>query len=253
MELIAAIDLLDGGAVRLLEGDYDRPIARVADAPGLAASWARAGVRRLHVVDLEGARAGRPAQLELATRVADAARSEANAGPITVELGGGLRTLGDLSAAFEAGIDEAILGTAAVESPELVAEAAARWPGRIGASLDLRDLRVAVDGWTRTTDTDAFALARTLVERGAARLTLTDARRDGTLAGPNVELLARFRDALPDAVLVAAGGVGAVEDLAALARIGMDGAIVGRALVDGSLSVADALAAVQQATPGAAR
>jgi phosphoribosylformimino-5-aminoimidazole carboxamide ribotide isomerase len=240
MELIPAIDLLDGSAVRLVEGDYAQRIRRTADAIELAAEWARAGARRLHVVDLDGARAGRPMQLALAARVARAARI-AGSEPVTIELGGGLRTTDDIGAAFAAGIDVAILGTAAIESPTLVAHAAARWPGRISASLDLRDAHPALDGWTRTIEADPIAVARRLLEDGAARLILTDAARDGTLGGPNLPLYERFRAAFPDATLVAAGGVGGVADLEALARIGLGGAIVGRALLDGSLSIGEAL------------
>jgi phosphoribosylformimino-5-aminoimidazole carboxamide ribotide isomerase len=242
MELIAAIDLLDGGAVRLLEGSYDHEVARETDAAGLAAAWARTGISRLHIVDLEGARAGRPMQLELVRAVAAAARDAAG-GDLAIELGGGLRTLDDVAAAFEGGVDDAILGTAAVESPELAGAAAERWPGRIAVSLDLRDERLALDGWTRTSAADPLALARRLVDGGVARLVLTDATRDGTLAGPNLAVLGRFRDALPDAVLVAAGGVAGAGDLEALARVGLDGAIVGRALLDGSLSIERALRA----------
>jgi phosphoribosylformimino-5-aminoimidazole carboxamide ribotide isomerase len=240
MELIPAVDLLGGSAVRIIEGDYARRIDTSGDALDLAVEWARAGARRLHVVDLDGARAGRPIQLALAARVAAAARGAA-VESVTIELGGGLRTTEDIGAAFGAGIDTAILGTAAVESLALVAGATTRWPGRIGVSLDLRDARLTLDGWTRTTDADPIEVARRLLDDGAARLVLTDAARDGTLGGPNLALLERFRAVFPQATLVAAGGVGGVADLAALAAIGLDGAIVGRALLDGSLSIRDAL------------
>lgn len=243
MELIPAIDLLGGSAVRLLEGDYERRVGPIADARQLAVDWARAGVHRLHIVDLEGARAGRPMQLALASLVADTARAAA-VQPVSIELGGGLRTLDDIGAAIVAGMDDAILGTAAIESPALIARAVARWPGRIGVSLDLRDERPALDGWTRTVEVDPVEVARRLLGAGATRLVLTDAARDGTLGGPNLVLLERFRAALPAATLVAAGGVGGVADLEALTRIGIDGAIVGRALLDGSLSIGDALEAV---------
>ena len=241
MELIPAIDLLGGNAVRLIEGDYERRIGTTASAMDLAAEWARAGVRRLHVVDLDGARAGRPMQLDLAARVAGSVRAAASE-PMTIELGGGLRTTDDISAALASGIDLAILGTAAIETRSLIAEAVRRWPGRICASLDVRDARPALAGWTRTIDADPIDVARQLLGDGAERLILTDAARDGTLAGPNVVMLERFRTAFPDATLVAAGGVGSVADLELLAGIGLDGAIVGRALLDGSLTIGDALA-----------
>ena len=242
MELIPAIDLLGAAAVRLAEGDYARPVARDEDAVSRAVDWARAGARRIHVVDLEGARQGRPVELRLVGRlVSDVKRA---APGTAVELGGGLRTMDDLAAAFGAGVDGVVIGTAAVESPTLVADAAARFAGCIGVSLDLRGSRPAIDGWTRTVERDALDLAATALATGAARLTLTDAGRDGTLRGPNLAMLARFRDAFPSATLIAAGGVGSVEDLEAIAAIGIDGAIVGRALLDGSLSIGGALEAV---------
>jgi phosphoribosylformimino-5-aminoimidazole carboxamide ribotide isomerase len=242
VELIPAIDLLGGAAVRLAEGDYARQVARDDDAVARAVEWARAGARRIHVVDLEGARQGRPVELRLVARLVASVRG---AIPGTViELGGGLRTIEDLAAALGAGVDDVVIGTAAIESPTLVADAAARFPGRIGVSLDLRDARPAIDGWTRTVAVDPRVLAADVLAAGATRLTLTDAGRDGTLAGPNLEMLARFRQAFPSATLIAAGGVGSVDDLAALAAIGIDGVIVGRALLDGSLSIRGALEAV---------
>jgi phosphoribosylformimino-5-aminoimidazole carboxamide ribotide isomerase len=243
MELIPAIDLLGGSAVRLVKGDYGRRLESSSAAVDLATNWVHAGARRLHVVDLDGARSGRPEQLGLAGRVAEAARRAAP-GLVTVELGGGVRTLDDVAAAFAAGIDEVILGTAAVESPALLADAVARWPGRVGAALDLRGGRPALDGWTRTVARDPIELAGGLLDAGAARLTLTDTARDGTLDGPNLEFLGRCRTAFPGATLIAAGGVAGTADLEALAALGLDGTIVGRALLDGSLSIDAALEAV---------
>jgi phosphoribosylformimino-5-aminoimidazole carboxamide ribotide isomerase len=244
MELIPAIDLLGGRAVRLVEGDYEARLDSASEALELARVWAGAGATRLHLVDLDGARSGRPEQLALAGRLAEAARTGAAPRPLTVELGGGLRALEDVGDAFAAGIDDAILGTAAIESPKLLRTAAARWPGRIGASLDLRAGRPSLDGWTRTIEADPLEMATRLLDAGASRLTLTDTSRDGTLRGPNLPLLARFRAAFPGATLIAAGGVARTADLEALAAIGLDGVIVGRALLDGSLSIDDALEAV---------
>ncbi len=240
MELIPAVDLLAGGAVRLEQGDYEREALRQADAPALAARFAASGVTRLHLVDLEGARAGEPRQLPLLRRVADAARAASPS--LRIEAGGGLRSVEAVEAALDAGVDDAVLGTAALERPEFVSECAARWPGRILVSLDLRDGRPALDGWLRTNGDDPLLLARRLVEAGAAALIVTDARRDGTLAGPNLELLARFRAALPGTRLVAAGGVGSLEHLRELAAVGVDGAIVGLALLAGAIDLDEALA-----------
>lgn len=241
MDLIPAIDLLDGTAVRLVQGDYARRAASVTDPDEVVRGWVRAGVRRLHLVDLGGARAGRPTELPAARRLAGVARS---ASPdVRIELGGGLRTLADVASALEVA-DVAILGTAAVEDPTFLAAAVDRWPGRIGVSVDVRGGRVALDGWTREASADLVVLASELAHAGVNEYIVTDISRDGTRRGPNLELLARMRDALPNARLVSAGGIGSVDDLQALAAAGIDGAIVGLALVDGSLLIADALAAV---------
>lgn len=249
MDLIAAIDLLDGAAVRLVQGDYANRAASVTDPDEVVRGWVRAGLRRLHLVDLGGARAGRPVELAAATRLAAVARG-ADA-DVRIEFGGGLRTLDDITVVLEA-VDVAILGTAAVEDPDLLHDAAARWPGRVAVSIDVRDDRVALDGWTREADADPLALARTLAEGGVARLIVTDIRRDGTRRGPNLDLLRRMRDAVPSTPLIAAGGIATAEQLRALAAAGIDGAVIGLALVDGSLAIGDALAASAVPSAGVA-
>lgn len=241
MDLIPAIDLLDGVAVRLVQGDYDRRATEQDDPGSLVRSWIDGGVRWLHVVDLEGARSRHPVHLDLAAHLARTAREAA--ADVRVELGGGIRTEVDVAAVLDAGIDVAILGTAAVEDPALLARCAARWPGRVAVSLDLRDGRPAVDGWLRTGVGDAPALAARFAKEGAAHLIVTDVTRDGTKAGPNLELLATLRAAVADTRLVAAGGIGSVDDLRAVAAVGVDGAVVGLALMDGSLPMHAALAA----------
>ncbi|MBA2266408.1 MAG: 1-(5-phosphoribosyl)-5-((5-phosphoribosylamino)methylideneamino)imidazole-4-carboxamide isomerase [Chloroflexi bacterium] len=239
MELICAIDLLDGGAVRLVQGDYERRIGADADPAELARRFVAAGCRRLHVIDLAGARAGRPMQLELLGEIVVAARSEAS--DVVVEAGGGLRRLADVDALLERA-DEALLGTAAIEDAAFLRACAAAYPGRIAVSLDLRADRPALDGWMRTGDTGAEALARRLLADGASRLIVTDTARDGTLAGPNLELLTRIRAAVPGAVLVAAGGIGSINDLRAVVEVGCDGAVVGLALLTGAIDPAEAMA-----------
>jgi phosphoribosylformimino-5-aminoimidazole carboxamide ribotide isomerase len=241
MELICAIDLLAGSAVRLVQGDYDRRIVADATAADLAHRFTLAGCRRLHVVDLEGARAGAPRELALAGTVVRAARAVSP--DVVVELGGGLRTAGDVDAAL-AVVDEALLGTAAIEDPEFLRVVAARHPGRIGVSVDLRDGRPALDGWSRTADLDVSGLVGELLEAGASRLTITETSRDGTLAGPGLETLSRLRAAFPAATLVAAGGIGSLDDLRALEAIGVDGAVVGLALLTGSVDPREAVEAL---------
>lgn len=242
MELICAIDLLDGGAVRLVQGAYDRRIDADARPVDLARRFVAAGCRRLHLVDLAGARAGRPVQIKLIGEVAAAAR--AVDGAVRIEAGGGLRTADDVDAVLMVAHD-ALLGTAAIERPAFLRTCADRHPGRIGVSLDVREGRPALDGWLRTGTADAVELARRLVDAGAARLIVTDTARDGTLAGPNLALLTTLRAALPDATLVAAGGIGSLDDLRAVAGIGCDGAVVGMALLSGAIDPAEAVAVLE--------
>jgi phosphoribosylformimino-5-aminoimidazole carboxamide ribotide isomerase len=238
MELICAIDLLSGGAVRLVQGDYDRRILADATAADLARRFVRAGCRRLHVVDLEGARAGASRELPLAGEVVRAARSVDSS--VVVELGGGLRTEADVDAALEV-VDEVLLGTAAVEDPEFLRAVALRHPGRVGVSVDLRDGQPALDGWSRTADEDVDDLIGRLLDAGAARVTITETSRDGTLTGPGLDTLKRLRAAFPDATLVAAGGVSSLDDLRALREIGVEGAVVGLALLTGAIDPREAI------------
>lgn len=240
MDLIAAIDLLGGRARRLEQGDYERPLERSADPLALAGSFLDAGLRRLHVVDLDGAREGRPVNAALVGAICGLAAMRG----ARVQVGGGLREAAAVEATLAAGAHTAMLGSAAVRRPSFVAECVARWPGRIGLSLDLRAGRPAVDGWLEQASVDPLELAGELLAAGARPLAVTDVERDGTGAGPNLALLERFRRRFPDAILLAAGGISSPVDLAALRALGLDGAIVGRALLEGSMDIGQALASV---------
>jgi phosphoribosylformimino-5-aminoimidazole carboxamide ribotide isomerase len=242
MELICAIDLLDEGAVRLVQGDYGRRIDAGSDPTVLAEAFLAAGCRRLHVVDLAGARAGRLVHLGVVRDIVTTARAVAP--EAVVELGGGLRSVDDVDAAL-AVADEALLGTAAIDRPGFVADVAGRHPGRIGVSLDLRRGAPALDGWRREGTGDAVTIARRVLDEGASRVVVTDTTRDGTLGGPDLDGLASLRRALPDATLVAAGGVGSVSDLRALRALGMDGAVVGLALLTGAVDPRAAVEALR--------
>lgn len=242
MDVIPAIDLLGGEAIRLVQGDFGARAGTNPDPGASVRDWVRSGARWLHFVDLDGARTGRAGNVSAATKLARQARAVDPT--IRIQLGGGLRDAAEVDEVLAAGIDVAILGTAVVSRPQLVAELVVRWPERIAASIDVRDGAIAVDGWTRSVDLEPTELARELAWHGAATLIVTDVRRDGTRGGPNLDLVGRIRDAAPDVRLIAAGGIGTAAQLAELARIGVDGAVVGLALLDGSLRLADALAAV---------
>ncbi|MCG8588108.1 MAG: 1-(5-phosphoribosyl)-5-[(5-phosphoribosylamino)methylideneamino]imidazole-4-carboxamide isomerase [Proteobacteria bacterium] len=235
-ELIPAIDLLAGRGVRLTQGRYDEATVYEADPAAAAARFAAAGAGRIHVVDLDGAKAGGP-------RNTDAVRAIVAAVDVPVQLGGGIRSLAHVEASLEVGVDRVILGTVALRDPALVREAAARHAGRIVVGLDARDGRVAVEGWLETSDAAVVDVAKRFEDAGVAAIVYTDIARDGTLTGPNFESTAALADAIAIPVILS-GGVSSDDDLvaaAALAPRGVAGAIVGRALYTGAVDLARAL------------
>jgi phosphoribosylformimino-5-aminoimidazole carboxamide ribotide isomerase len=229
-----AIDVREGRCVRLVEGDFARETAFDADPVDAARRWAAAGAEWLHVVDLDGAVAGRPVNLEAVRRICHSVT-------IPIQLGGGLRTEDDLATAFDLGVRRAILGTAALRSRDLVAAAIARWEDSIAVGLDARDGRLAARGWLEQTDVEATRAATELRTAGVRRFVFTDIRRDGTLAGPNLTALKAMIESVGEGV-IASGGIGQVEDIAAVAESGAEGVIVGRALYDGRVDLAEAIA-----------
>jgi len=237
MIVLPAIDLLDGKAVRLHQGRYDQVTVYSEDPAALAASI-RGKVPRLHVVDLEGARRGRAAQRELVVRIVEAF------GP-GVQTGGGVRDMAAVESYFELGVERVVLGTAAVRSPELVREAAQRFPGRIVVALDAKDGMVALEGWEEVSTLRALDLAKSLEDLPIAAFLYTDVARDGTQTGPNLVTTAELGRATRIPVL-ASGGVGSLEHLRALARLsGIEGAIVGRALYEKSFTLDEAIRAAE--------
>jgi phosphoribosylformimino-5-aminoimidazole carboxamide ribotide isomerase len=239
MEILPAIDLLEGRCVRLHQGDYGR-VTRFHDDPvAQALEWQRQGARRLHLVDLDGARSGEPVNDPIVRAITAALA-------IPVQLGGGVRSEERAEELFDAGVERVILGTVAIEQPELVRRLADRHPGRILVGIDARDGRVATRGWLESSDVAAVDLAADLAGSGVAGLVATDIRTDGTLSGPNLEFL-RAMAAASSVPLIASGGVGSLTDLLSLlslAPLGVEGVIVGRALYDGSIDLGEALQAV---------
>ena len=229
MIVIPAIDLRGGRCVRLLQGDFARETVYGDDPVRMALRWQEAGAALLHVVDLDGARAGHPAQAEIVAAIARALT-------IPVELGGGLRSIAHIAGALDGGVARVVLGTAAIEDRGLLAAALDRWgPERIILGLDARDGLVATRGWIETTAVRATDLARDLATLGLRRIVYTDIGRDGTLHEPNYAALADLA-AAGDFAVIASGGVARREHLAALADIpGVEGAIVGRALYTGDV------------------
>jgi phosphoribosylformimino-5-aminoimidazole carboxamide ribotide isomerase len=232
-EVVPAIDVLDGRAVRLSGGKREAPTLDGGDPLRLALRYAAEGARRLHLVDLDGAFSGVP-RPELVRDVA------ATAG-IPVQVGGGYRTLDAIEAALAAGAHRVMVGTAAL-SPAFVARAVEWFGDALVVAVDVRDGRVAVDGWTQTSELGPGELARRCAELGVSRLLVTSAARDGSLAGPDLPLL---HEVLPAGLpVLAAGGISSLDDLRVVRAAGCEGAIVGSALLAGRFTLADALAAV---------
>lgn len=234
-EVIPAIDLRAGATVNLVQGDYARETVFDADPAGRAKSFIEAGARRLHVVDLDGARDGQPRN-EAAIQAILAA-----AGDVPVQLGGGVRSLDRIEALLGMGLDRVILGTLILEDPGLVSEAARRHPQRVVAGLDTRAGRLAVRGWRETSELEVEQVLERFSALPLAAVLHTDIERDGMLHGPNLEATARLArsTALP---VIASGGVSSVADLVALARTRViAAAVVGRALYTGAIDLAAAL------------
>ena len=234
MILFPAIDLKDGACVRLVRGDMNAATVFNDDPAAQARAFVAAGCRWLHLVDLEGAFAGRAvngAAVEAILAAVD----------IPAQLGGGIRDMAGIEAWLARGVRRVILGTAAVRDPALVREAARTFPGRVAVGIDARGGRVAVAGWAETTDLDALDLARRLEDAGIAALIYTDIDRDGAMQGPNVEATAALARAVSIPV-IASGGVSSIDDLRSLRDCGapLEGVISGRALYDGRIDPAAA-------------
>lgn len=238
LNLYPAIDLKNGECVRLQQGDMARVTVFNADPAAQAKQWQDAGFKYLHLVDLDGAFAGKPANVS-------AVRAIRAAIALPIQLGGGIRDEATIESWLEAGITRVILGTVAVRNPDLVKSAAKRWPGRVVVGIDARSGRVAVEGWAEASNLDAIDLAKKFVDAGVAAIVYTDIDRDGLLKGVNVAATAAMARAVPIPV-IASGGLAGIEDIVALKHeaangAAIDGAILGRALYDGRIDPAAAL------------
>jgi phosphoribosylformimino-5-aminoimidazole carboxamide ribotide isomerase len=235
-EVIPAIDLLGGRCVRLAQGDYDRVSVYGDDPAAVAAGFAAAGAPRIHVVDLDGAKTGRPHNRDAVRAIAQAVKD------VPVQLGGGMRSLEAVEAAFALGVERAILGTAALRDPALVRDAARRHPGRIAVGIDARAGRVAVAGWLEQSEAAAADVARCFEDAGVAALVYTEIARDGMGSGPDLEATAALARAVAIPV-IASGGVGSEEHVRrAAATPGIAGIVIGKALYEGAIALPNALA-----------
>lgn len=233
MELYPAIDLRGGRCVRLLQGQFDAETVYSDDPVQTALRWQSEGARWLHIVDLDGARLGKPQQLHILDNIVNAVR-------IDVQFGGGIRVEYHLLKAFEAGATRVVLGSAAVRDPEFAERMFDEWGERVVLGVDVREGKVAIHGWQEQTEVDALELIQRMAKLGARRVIVTDISRDGTLQGPNLELLKRLvqESGIP---VIASGGVSSLDDLLALKETGVEGAIIGKALYTGHINLREAL------------
>ena len=238
MIIYPAIDIRGGRAVRLHQGDFDREVVFFDSPVDAARGWVERGAQWLHVVDLDGARSGSPANRAAIAEIAGLG--------VRTQLGGGLRSLNDVEQALAVGVDRVVLGTAAVENPTMFASACQKFPGRIAVAVDARNGIVATRGWQRDAGVDAIELSRGCERRGAAAIIYTDIERDGMLGGINTERLAAVNAAVQIPV-VASGGVASLDDVTGAANAGAAGIIIGRALYDGRVDLGQALAIVNGA------
>lgn len=239
MEVIPAIDLLEGKCVRLYQGDYSQSQVFDENPVAVAQQWVNQGATRLHVVDLDGAKAGKPENLQAIAAIVQAVS-------VPIQVGGGLRDRTSVAQLLNLGVGRVILGTIAVKQPQLVADLCGEFPGKIVVGIDARNGKVATDGWLETSSVAATDLAHQMAQLGAAAIIYTDIHRDGTLSGPNLEALRELAESIAIPV-IASGGVSSLTDLLSLLSlepIGVNGVIVGRALYTGDVSLKEAISAV---------
>jgi phosphoribosylformimino-5-aminoimidazole carboxamide ribotide isomerase len=235
MIIYPAIDIRDGKAVRLVEGDFSKETVFDANPVAAALRWQDAGAEWLHVVDLDGARTGSTSNAAAVDAIRSAVR-------IPIELGGGIRSAKAAEHYFAMGIDRVILGTAAVEDDTVVSELVTKWGNRVAVGLDARDGKLATAGWLEQSEKSALDVAAELRQKGVETFIVTDIQKDGKLQGPNLKMLEQAHFVLQRGV-IASGGISSIEDVREVAAVGVDGAIIGRALYDGRIDLAEAIAA----------
>jgi phosphoribosylformimino-5-aminoimidazole carboxamide ribotide isomerase len=247
MDIFPAIDLLDGKCVRLYQGDYAKSEVFNDNPAAMAQSWLEQGANKLHLVDLDGAKAGHPVNVDAISRIVEMVRNTATQ-PVQIQIGGGLRNEESVKQLLTLGVDRVILGTVAVEQPELVQDLCQKYPQQIVVGIDARNGKVATKGWIETSEVLATELAKRMEGIGVAAIIYTDIHRDGAMTGPNLDALREMANGISIPV-IASGGVSSLRDLLnllALEAIGVTGSIVGRAIYTGEVNLRDAIRAVGQ-------
>lgn len=237
MELIPAIDLIDGKCVRLYQGDYSKETVYSDDPVEVALHWESLGASRIHIVDLDGARSGNPDNLIVVKRIVKAVQ-------VPVQMGGGVRSLDTARRIIQADVQSVMLGTVAVRNPEIVRAACAELGSEaVVVAVDSRDGKVAVSGWTSASDMKAADLMDSMMQAGVRTFLCTDISRDGTLSGPNYDLMRDLVKVAGEGV-IAAGGIASVEHLQSLTKVGVGGAVVGKALYTGDIDLGRAISTI---------
>lgn len=238
MEIIPAIDLKGGRCVRLYQGDFDRVTVFAGDPAEVARRWEEAGSKRIHVVDLDGAREGHPMNLEAISNILSSVK-------VPVQAGGGIRSRENARQVLGMGVERVVLGTAAVEDARLVVQLCTTFGEEaIVVSVDAREGMVAIRGWQERTEIEATTLVKRMGDLGVRRFVYTDVARDGTLTGPNFAAIEQLVEETEQRI-IAAGGISSVAHLTRLASLGVEGAIVGRALYTGDIDLREALEATR--------
>lgn len=240
MQIWPAIDLRGGKCVRLRQGDYEQETIFAEDPAAVARQFAAAGARHLHIVDLEGAREGLPVNLPSVQDILEAV-------DIECELGGGIRDEQSICELLDFGLDRLVIGTSALTDPDWFREACRQFPGKLVLGIDARGGLVATDGWLKTSQVAALDLARQYANEPLAAIIYTDIASDGMMAGPNLPAMIEMQ-AATEIPVIASGGVTTAEDVRRLAAAGLAGCIIGRALYEGTLTLAEALRAAESAT-----
>lgn len=242
MQIYPAIDLLHHKAVRLIKGDYEQVTVYSEDPVSLAKEFETTGATHLHVVDLEGARSGVPAHADLLQAIRENTS-------LFIEVGGGIRNLDTVRTLIESGVQRVILGTAALEDPAFLAEAIRTYGTKIAVGVDVRNGKLSVRGWKEDTDKDAVEFCNQLASDGIGAIIYTEISRDGMLQGVDYDAYVKLADALGRenraVQLIASGGLTTADEIEALSKIGMDGAILGKAMYEGKLTLSQALAAAK--------
>ena len=236
MEIIPAIDLRNGRCVRLYQGDYNQETVFAEDPTAVALKWYSQGAQWLHIIDLDGAATGEPKNLAAIEQITKESG-------LLVELGGGIREEETVEELLQKGVRRIILGTVAIENPGLVQKLCQRFGEAIVIGLDARDGRIAIHGWSKDTSVDVSELGGEMVKAGAQRFIYTDVKRDGTLTEPNFDMVSRLVVEVK-APIIAAGGISRLEHLQRLRELGVDGAIIGKALYTGDIDLREAIASM---------